>query len=165
MFKSQSQYNVGIILAILIIISVKMNVVYAIGMDDCGGFSSVNNPYDCCDNNDDHDYEDNEDGNCVWWAWKMMKDKWGYEAPGWGCPTGCDGRDEDKQRPWLDMAENIEDLLVVRVGEDNGQDDEGPWIGSIFVSNKDPKNGHVGYIYNIDNNIVYTTEMACTIHK
>lgn len=47
----------------------------------CNNFTSVSNPYPCCDNNNNGKMTDNVDGNCTWWAWKSFSEIWGHNLP------------------------------------------------------------------------------------
>jgi hypothetical protein len=98
--------------------------------DTCGGFISCGNVYDCCNNGTDE-----EDGNCTWWAWKMMADRWGYRAPSWG----------NAGLSWLTGAKNAQ----LPTGDT-------PRVGSIFV-----RSGHVGYVVQVGGSTIYATEMNC----
>ncbi len=110
--------------------------VMAAGSDKCDGFTSTGNVYDCCPNGE------HEDGNCTWWAWKMMSDRWGYQAASWGnAGTG-----------WLAAAK--------QAGFTTGTPEDGAREGCIFVSSEG--SGHVGYVFRIEENTVYSTEMNCS---
>ncbi len=99
---------------------------------DCNVFISCGNPYDCCNNGTQE-----QDGNCTWWAWKMMYDRWGYRAPTW----------HNAGQVWLDGAQ--------QAGLPTG-DGNSPRVGSVFV-----QSGHVGWVFKVDGNTIYTTQMNC----
>jgi surface antigen len=111
----------------------------------CGGYSSTSNPYPCCDNNRNGSTTDANDGNCTWWAWKMVQDTWGQSLPGWGNANSWD----DNARP----INKVSGYIVLPV----------PTVRSLAVSETyGGSRGHVAWVTSVGTSSVTVSEMNCT---
>jgi surface antigen len=114
------------------------------GAVSCGGYSSSVNRYPCCDNNSNGSFVDKTDGNCTWWAWKMVQDNWGHSLPAWGNAITWD----DSARP----INKTSGYVVLPI----------PTARSIAVSETyGGSRGHVVWVTGIGSGSVTVSEMNC----
>ncbi|POZ50707.1 CHAP domain-containing protein [Methylovulum psychrotolerans] len=107
---------------------------------NCGSYSSPNNPYPCCDNDFSNKISTN-DGNCTWWAWKMVNEKWGINLRGWGSAPN-----------WASNAKSDGYIVL-----------DFPVSGTVASSSSGY--GHVAYVTGYSASNVAVTEMNCGINS
>lgn len=119
---------------ILIVVMCLMtpSAVSAQATNSCAGYYSSNNPYPCC-----------TDGNCTWWSWKMANENWGQQL-------GVRGSNWGDARSWLSRARS--NHFGVKTT---------PAPGTVAVNSYINGYGHVAWVYAVDSNNVYVTEMNC----
>lgn len=125
-------------LSLLIIISLLLVLpVFGQASNTCNAYTSIGNPYPCCDNDGDKNQNGPKDGNCTWWAWKRAKETWGnMPSVSWG----------GAGYSWVTYARNAGYQVLTS-----------PAPESIGITS-----GHVAWVETVNTNQnIGTTEMNC----